>query len=194
MRIAMGTIGAVLAAMCFWSTTGAQAGPISYGFTVTTNAGSTVSGQLSFDADDGPSGTYSNAVIAATNPGDTTLDGTYTNVCPAADCTVFPPKAGQVVVMLNPPTANLLNGQPALFLFFTPSLSDAGGTVAVEVLSGTCSNNKCGGADLFDGGFGFGTAVALSPVPTLPDWGVVVFSSLLSGFAVLRLRYRTGST
>jgi hypothetical protein len=192
MRIATGTIGAVLAAMCFWSTTGAQAEPISYGFTVTTNGSSTVSGQLTFDADDGPSGTYSNVAIAVTNPSDTALDGTYTNVCPAADCPVFPPKAGQVVVMLNPPTANLLNGQPVLFLFFTPSLSDAAGPAAVEVLSGTC-NKKCSGADLADGGFGFGTAVVLIPVPTLSNWGVVVFSSLLSGFAVVRLRSRTGS-
>ena len=191
MKIAMGTIGAVLAALCFWSTTGAQANPITYTVTATTYTTGTISGQLTFDADNGPSGTYSNVALAVTSPGDTALNGIYTNVCPAADCPVFPPKAGQVVVMLNPPSANLLKGQPVLFLFFSPSLTDSGGPVGAEILSGTCTNERCNSSDLANG-FGFGTAVAI-PVPTLSDWGLMVFSSLLCGLAVFRLRGRTGS-
>jgi hypothetical protein len=178
--------------LCLLGAAGAQAAPIAYSLAATFLDGGSASGHFAFDAD---TGTYSNVSITISNSATPSLDGTYTFVCPSADCFGFFPSAafaGELTVLRNPPppAGTDLTDQPVFQIVYKSFLTDAGLGVTGTAAYGTCNNANCIGLNTgLDGIRETQTAMVAGPVvPTLTEWGMAIFSLLLSGFAVLRLR------
>ena len=185
-------LGALLAVLCLWGAAGAQANPLTYTIAANFGDGGTAAGRFTFDAD---TSTYSNVSIIISNSATPSLDGTYTFVCPPGDCVGFFPSAafaGELTVLRNsvPPSGTDLTGQPVFQIVYSSLLTDAGLGVTGDAAYGTCSVSNCIGLDEgFDAIRNTETAMVAGPVvPTLTEWSVALFSLLLSGFAVLRLR------
>jgi hypothetical protein len=182
-------LGALLAVLCLWSTGGAHAEPITYTVTASFTNNGTASGHFTFDAD---TLTYSNIDITVTGSTNGALNGTYSFLCPIADCPSVPANAHRLLVLLNPPSPDL-TAQPVFRLNYNQPLTDAGGSVKALTNSGFCAQATCtsvqSGAHV-DGG---GIVAMLIPVPTLTGWGVGIFSLLLCGLAAARLTGCVGS-
>ena len=185
MRSVIGALGALLAVLCLCGTGGARAEPISYTVAAAFLNSGTASGHFTFDAD---TVTYSNVDITVTGSANGALNGTYSFLCPAADCPVASATAHKLLVLLNPPSADL-TGQPAFFLNYNPALSDAGGSVRALINSGFCGQAAC--TTTAPGGHLASNAAVMSvgPIPTLTGWGLVIFAALLCGLAIFRLTF-----
>ncbi|MEI9985438.1 MAG: hypothetical protein WDN69_20955 [Aliidongia sp.] len=117
---------AAIALLCLWAAAGAQAAPLTYSVAATFLDGGSASGHFTFDAD---TSTYSNVGITISTARPPSLDGTYTFVCPSADCIGFNPAfAGELTVLRNspPPPDTDLSGQPVVQLVYNAPLTDAG--------------------------------------------------------------------
>jgi len=188
----------------------AHAVPVHYVLSgVQLSDGGTVSGGFTFDADAGtpcstgasPCGVYS-AVNVTTTTGTFRTGTTYTFVCgQVATCTGVTPDSTGVLFL----TSNAANqtGLPALALFFTApgplppaGLSDAGGVIDL-------SNNGAGvgqEANCADAACSMpaaparittaGSLIVPNPgtIPTLSEWGEILFTGLLVMYAWLRMR------
>jgi len=190
MKFVARALGALLAVLCLWGGAHAQANPLTYSVAASFPDGGRAAGHFTFDAD---TGTYSNVAIFVSNSATPSLDGTYTFVCPSADCTGFnPADANELTVLLNspPPPASDLGGQRVFELSYNSPLTDAGQGVTAAADYGTCSTSSCSGLNNGVDGIRHtsGAMVTGLGVPTLTGWGVAVFSLLLAGCAVLRLR------
>ena len=178
--------------LCLLGAVGAQAKPLTYTVAATFGDGGEASGHFTFDAD---TSTYSNVGITISNSATPSLDGIYTNVCPATDCFGFFPSAsyagGLTVLRNSPPAPDAdLTGQPVVQFVYDSLLTDAGLGVTSAADYGTCSVSTCIGIDNgTDGIRHTNSAMIAGPVvPTLTEWSMALFALLLSGFAVLRLR------
>jgi hypothetical protein len=185
-------LGALLAVLCLWGAAGAQAAPLRYTVAATFLDGGSAAGSFTFDAD---SSTYSNVDIIISNSATPSLDGSYTFVCPAADCFGYPAaSASELTVLRNslppPPPTTDLTGQPVIQFVYQSDLTDAGQGITAVADYGTCSVLTCIGINNgLDGIRHSNSATIAGPVvPTLTQWSVAMFALLLSGFAVLRLR------
>jgi len=195
MRFVARALGALFAVLGLLGAAGAQAAPLTYTVAATFGDGGLASGRFTFDAD---TVTYSNVSIIVTNSATPSLDGTYTFVCPPTDCVGFvPANANELTVLRNPPPppATDLNGQPVFDLNYNSPLTDAGHGVTADAVYGTCSTSGCTGVNEgFDAIRNDQRAMVAGPVvPTLTEWSVAMFSLLLAGCAVLRLRRPTSA-
>ena len=190
MKFVARALGALLAVLCLWGGAHAQANPLTYSVAASFPDGGRAAGHFTFDAD---TGTYSNVAIFVSNSATPSLDGTYTFVCPSADCTGFnPADANELTVLLNspPPPASDLGGQRVFELSYNSPLTDAGQGVTMDAAYGTCNNESCIGIDLGPDAVrnDLNALVSGPVVPTLTEWSMAMFALLLSGFAALRLR------
>lgn len=191
----------------------AHAIPVRYNLTgIQLNDGGTITGGFTFDADAGtpcstgasPCGIYSNVNIVTTN-GTSRTGASYTFVCgQVPTCTGVPPDSTEVLFL----TTNAANqtGLPALAIFFTgvgqvppAGLSDAGGTLDVSNSSfsvGAVQEASCGNAGcatpaapsrVSTAGSAVGS-VSAGTIPTLSEWGEIVFTALLLFYAWRRMR------
>lgn len=185
-------LGALLVLLCLWGAAGAQAAPLRYTIAATFPDGGSASGSFTFDAD---TTTYGNVDIVISNSATPSLDGSYTFLCPSADCFGYPAvSAIELTVLRNsPPSADLTGQQVVQFVYNSP-LTDAGQGVTMDAAYGTCNNESCIGIDLGPDAVrnDLNALVSGPVVPTLTEWSMAMFALLLSGFAALRLR-RTAS-
>lgn len=156
--------GAVSAAPVIWNVNG------------TISGGGTVSGSFAYDVD---TNTYS-AINITTTAG--TLPGaTYTTI----HATAFSPTS---LIALS--AAGSGAGQPVISLSF-PALTNAGGTGAASGTEGACSAN----CTFFSGTVRNYTATLASvpapaPVPTMSEWAMILFGTMLAGGAALYVQRR----
>ncbi len=189
----------------------AYAVPVRYQLSgVQLSDGGTISGSFTFDADAGtpcssgasPCGVYSNVSVVTTT-GSARTGATYTFVCgQVATCTGVTPDSTEVMFL----TSNAANqtGNPALALFFTAAgpvppagLSDASGIIDLSNTGAgvgqeaSCSDVACSTpaapARVTTAGNATPTASG-GTIPTLSEWGLILFATVLMGYAALRVR------
>lgn len=94
-------------------------------------------------------------------------------------------------------------GLKGLYLLFDSPLTGAGGTVALDVtgspttartMEAICSTPNCSNLNLPSARYGFtgvvNGAVAAAAVPTLSEWAMIMFGTILAGAAALYIQRR----
>lgn len=165
---------------CFFLSFSAAAIPITWSLVgVTFTDGGTASGTFVYDAD---TNTYSNVNITTT-AGSVILTGaTLQFVAPG-----LAPNSSQVLTVAS--NAADLTGARGFALFFTPGLTNAGGTHSLDGQEASCANATCANPAppaRFTSG---GAVTALTyAVPTLSTWAKIATGLLLVAAAFVALR------
>jgi len=163
----------------------AFAAPVQYIVSGTYSDSGKMGGSFVFDP---VTGVYSNVSIT-TSAGTVRGGQTYTFVCGTnvPTCTGVVPNSSGALTLTS--TAGDQTGLPALSLFFTPALT-ATGTFVLFSLEANCNNAACAAPAGPTRTFSNGVAFAVQPgtIPTLSEWGMILFTIVLAGYGALRTR------
>jgi len=146
---------------------------------VTTLDGQTVTGSFTYDAD---TNTYS--AINVTSTGGV---GPFTALYPGV------PSSAGIAAFIQTPASP---GQNGIFLL-SPIKTNAGGTLTINTTIGVGGLFTCTGA-CTGGNFTAGRSIAtgslvgapVAPVPTLSEWAMILFGTILAGGAALYIQRR----
>lgn len=161
--------GIALAMICL-----APAWAVPVGWTlngVTFNDGGTASGSFTYDADTN----QFSAINIVTTTGTSVTGATFSFVC-QSPCTGLTPNSSNALY-LTTSSANDLTGTPGLALSFSPALSNAGGSAAVNGIQGVCSDANCASPAAPSRNISAGTvasvAATVSPTPAVSFTGLL---------------------
>lgn len=163
---------AALAAGAAW------AAPVNWTINGAFNDGGTISGTYTYDVN---TNTYS-AVNITTTPGASFGGAAYTAPHPIASASVVAALTGSTAV-----------GAPLLSVVLSAPMTNAGGTINLNptISEGTCSVAGCGaGLGLRSIVSGTTSAAAPATVPTMSEWAMILFGTLLAGGAGLFVQRR----